>query len=138
MRFMLIQSYGRAAGVDIPGADIPITEWSHDDVVAHIEFQRVLNDELGALGELIDAQALSGPEVASSVTWDGSGVPVVTDGPFPESKELIAGYRIVEVESRVRAVEIAARISAAPGPGGVPIRQPIEVRQVLDASAADL
>jgi len=133
MRFMLIQSYGRAAGVDIP-----ITEWSHDDVVAHIEFQRVLNDELGALGELIDAQALSGPEVASSVTWDGSGVPVVTDGPFPESKELIAGYRIVEVESRVRAVEIAARISAAPGPGGVPIRQPIEVRQVLDASAADL
>jgi hypothetical protein len=60
-------------------------------------------------------------------------VPVITDGPFPESKELLAGYRLVDVETAGRAIEIAAQASAAPGPGGVPIQQPIEVRQVLSA-----
>jgi hypothetical protein len=58
---------------------------------------------------------------------------VITDGPFPESKELLAGYRLVDVETGGRAIEIAAQASAAPGPGGVPIQQPIEVRQVLSA-----
>ena len=64
---------------------------------------------------------------------DGASAPVITDGPYPESKELLAGYRLVDVDSAARAIEIAARASAAPGPGGVPIRQPIEVRQVLSA-----
>ena len=59
---------------------------------------------------------------------------MVTDGPFPESKELLAGYQLVDVESEERAVEIAAQMSAVPGPGGVPIQQPIEVRQVMDAA----
>ena len=72
------------------------------------------------------------------MTSDGVGAPVVTDGPFPESKELLAGYRMVDVESEERAVEIAARASAAPGPGGVPIQQPIEVRQVMGAPSGDL
>jgi hypothetical protein len=58
---------------------------------------------------------------------------VITDGPFPESKELLAGYRIVDVDTGERAVEIAARISAAPGFDGAPIRQPIEVRAVMSA-----
>ncbi len=73
------------------------------------------------------------PSRPSGSCRDGAGAPVITDGPFPESKELLAGYRLVDVETAGRAIEIAAQASAAPGPGGVPIRQPIEVRQVLSA-----
>jgi hypothetical protein len=65
------------------------------------------------------------------VSVDGGGAPVVTDGPFPEYKELLAGYQMVDVESEARAIEIAAKVSAAPGPGGAPIRQRIEVREVM-------
>jgi hypothetical protein len=107
--------------------------WDPADIQAHIEFQMTLNRELLERGELIDAQGLAGPEQATFVVWDGVGAPVITDGPFPESKELLAGYRLVDVESRERALEIAAQSSAAPGPKGVPIQQPIEVRQVLSA-----
>ena len=64
---------------------------------------------------------------------DGVSAPVITDGPYPESKELLAGYRLVDVESAERAIEIAAQARRRPGPDGVPIRQPIEVRQVLSA-----
>ena len=128
MRYMLLQSYG-PAGTDCP----PISEWAPDDVRAHIEFQHVLNAELLERGELIDAQGLAGPEQARIVTSDGLSAPVITDGPFPEAKELLAGYRIVDVESPERAIEIAARISAAPGANGAPIRQAIEVRAVMSA-----
>jgi hypothetical protein len=126
MRFMLMQNYGPAdSGMG------PMDEWSQADMQAHIEFQIALNCELTALGELVDAQGLSGPEAARFVTADGREPPVVTDGPFPETKELVAGYRLVEVPSLDRAIEIAARVSAAPGIGGEPIRQPVEVREVL-------
>ena len=128
MRFMLLQNYGPAES----GCP-PMTEWSPADVRAHIEFQQALNTELAGLGELVDAQGLAGPDEARFVTSDGASPPVITDGPYPESKELLAGYRLVDVDSAARAIEIAAQASAAPGPGGVPIRQPIEVRQVLSA-----
>jgi len=128
MRFMLLQNYGPAES----GCP-PMTEWSPADVQAHIEFQQALNTELAGLGELVDAQGLAGPDEARFVVSDGASAPVITDGPYPESKELLAGYRLVDVDSAGRAIEIAARASAAPGPGGVPIRQPIEVRQVLSA-----
>jgi hypothetical protein len=128
MRFMLLQNYEPTEATSTP-----MTEWAPGDVKAHIEFQQSVNQELAARGELVDAQGLSGPELAKFVVSDGVGVPVVTDGPFPETKELLAGYRLVDVESLERALEIAARVSAAPGPDGVPIRQRIEVRQVLSA-----
>jgi hypothetical protein len=128
MRYMLLQNYGPVES-DCP----PMTEWSPADVRAHIEFQQALNTELAGLGELVDAQGLAGPDEARFVVSDGASAPVITDGPFPESKELLAGYRLVDVDSAARAIEIAARASAAPGPDGVPIRQPIEVRQVLSA-----
>ena len=98
---------------------------------AHIDFQKDLNAELSERGELIEGQALTAPALAKFVVSDGSSAPVVTDGPFPESKELLAGYRMVDVESQERALEIAARVSAAPGPDGVPIRQRVEVREVM-------
>jgi hypothetical protein len=93
-----------------------------------------MNDELRRRGELVDAQGLA--QSARTVINDGVA-PVVTDGPYPESKELLAGYRIVDVESPERALEIAAEASAAPGPGGAPIRQPIEVREVMSAPSLD-
>src|SRR5215510_1799582 len=98
MRYMLLQNYG-AAGTDSP----PISEWAPEDISVHIEFQQVLNAELLERGELIDAQGLAGPEQAKTVISDGISAPVITDGPFPESKELLAGYRIVDVESAERA-----------------------------------
>jgi hypothetical protein len=122
---MLLQDYAGPAGCK------PMTEWDPADVRAHIDFQIALNQELAEAGELVDAQALTGPELARFVICDGLTAPVVTDGPFPESKELLAGYRMIDVASEARAVEIAARASAAPGPGGAPLQQAIEVRQVL-------
>ena len=128
MRFMLLQNYG-----EVESGCAPMTEWSPGDIKAHIEFQQALNAELAERGELVDAQGLAGPEQAKFVVSDGAGAPVITDGPYPESKELLAGYRLIDVETAERALEIAARASAAPGPDGVPIQQPIEVREVLSA-----
>jgi hypothetical protein len=132
-KFLLLQNYEAA-----PGCTVPMTDWAPEDIRAHIGFQHALNKELADKGELVDAQGLAGPELAKFVTFDGVGAPVVTDGPFPESKELLAGYRMVDVESQARAIEIAAQASAAPGPGGVPIQQAIEVRQVMGAPSGDL
>ncbi len=128
MRFMLLQNYGEPAS-----GCAPMNEWAPEDVTAHIDFQIALNAELLELGELVDAQGLAGPDVAKFVTSDGVHPPVVTDGPFPESKELLAGFRMVDVDSLERALEIAATASAAPGPLGVPLGDHIEVRQVLSA-----
>jgi hypothetical protein len=128
MRYMLLQNYG---GVESDCE--PMTEWTPGEVKAHIDFQQVMNQELIERGELVDAQGLAGPEAAKFVVSDGAGASVITDGPFPESKELLAGYRLVDVETVERAIEIAAQASAAPGQRGLPIRQRIEVREVLSA-----
>jgi hypothetical protein len=125
---MLLQNYG-----EVESGCAPMTEWAPEDVQAHIDFQRAMNEELAGLGELVDAQGLAGPDQAKFVVSDGVAAPVITDGPYPESKELLAGYRLIDVETLERAIEIAAQASAAPGPKGVPIRQAIEVRQVLSA-----
>ena len=106
-----------------------IGAWAPEDAAAHIEFQRQMNQRLTESGELVEAQALTGPEQAKFVVYDGVGVPVVT----AEGKELLAGYRMIDVESLERAIEIAAEASAAPGPGGKPIKTVIEVREVMGA-----
>jgi hypothetical protein len=128
MRFMLLQNY--AGGV---GCTVPMSEWAPEEIQAHIEYQQDVNRELTEREELVDAQALTAPPLAKFVIHNGIGAPTITDGPFPETKELVAGYRIVDVESPERAIEIAARVSAAPARGGVPIQQPIEVREVMEA-----
>ncbi|MBS1863751.1 MAG: hypothetical protein JSS68_18810 [Actinobacteria bacterium] len=126
MKFMLLQHYGRVEG-DVP----PMSEWAPEDVEAHIKFQLDLNAELRENGELVEAQGLTRPELAKIVLATPDGPPVITDGPFPEAKELLAGWRMVDVESEERALEIAAESSEGPGPNGVPLRQQIEVRQVM-------
>jgi hypothetical protein len=128
MRFMLLQNYG-----EVGSGCVPMDQWAPEDVKAHIDFQIALNQELVELGELVDAQGLAHPDQAKFVTSDGVNPPVITDGPFPESKELLAGYRMVDVESLERALEIAAQASAAPGPNGVPLGIAIEVREVMSA-----
>lgn len=128
MRFMLLQNYG-----PVGSGAAPMYEWKPEDMQAHIDFQIALNAELQTNGELVDAQGLAGPEQAKFVTSDGVNPPVITDGPVPESKELLAGYRLIDVESLDRAIEIAARAAAAPGENGNPIQDNIEVRQVLSA-----
>jgi hypothetical protein len=127
MKFMLLQYYGGVEGL------APMSEWTPEEAQAHIDFQLDLNAELRESGELVEAQALTAPELAKRVV-SGGGAPVVTDGPFPEAKELLAGYRMIDVENQERAIEIAARGSAAPGPGGAPIRDRIEVREVMWSS----
>ncbi|MEU8228302.1 YciI family protein [Actinoplanes sp. NPDC048967] len=118
-----------------PGViDKPMDEWAPGDIKAHMDYYGALRAELLAAGELVLQEALTGPELAKVVTSDGVAAPVVTDGPFAESKEMLAGFQLVDVESEERALEIAARISAVPGPGGVPQQQPIGVRRVLGPS----
>jgi len=112
--------------------------WSPQDVKNHIEFQRRLDQELQDNGELVFNEGLSFPDQARIVRSDGTGVPAVTDGPFPESKEFIIGFWIVDCATPERAYEIAARASAAPGSGGVPLNIPIEVRPIPGGPSADV
>ena len=129
MKYMLLMNYS-------PGVP-PITEWAPEDIKASGAHMAAIYEELAASGELVGAEGLTGAEAAKIVTYDGVGAPVVTDGPFPESKEFLAGYWLVDVESEERAIEIAARTSAAPGPGGRPTAREIHVRPVMDSSAME-
>lgn len=128
-KFLLLMNYGPAAN-----CDVPMDRWAPEDIAAHIRFQQDLGQELAENGELVDGQGLAGPELAKTVTFTGEGAPVVTDGPFPEAKEMLAGYWMVDTTLE-RALEIAAKASAAPGPNGVPIGQPIQVRELMSAPA---
>ena len=110
-----------------------IATWPMDDIKAHCAFMHRLNKDLREAGELVGAEGLASPEHAKIVKSDKNGDPVVTDGPFAEAKEFLAGYWIVDVETPERAYEIAARTSSAPGQGGVPLHIPIEVREVMSA-----
>ena len=130
MKYMLM--------MNVPG-NVPyqIASWPQQDVVAHIEFMRSFSRELSESGELVGAEGLSGPDQARRVRAGKDGKPV-TDGVFPEAKEFLAGYWIVDVDSPERAYEIAAQASAAPGPGGAPLNMPIEVRQVMSGPPKDM
>ena len=125
-------------GVNFEGGvvDTPMENWKPEEVDAHLNYYHELTRELTASGELVQSEVLAGPDLAKIVTSDGSRS-VVTDGPFQEFKEWLAGYQIFDVETEARALEIAARLSAVPGPDGVPLQQPIQVRQVMDDSPAD-
>jgi hypothetical protein len=118
--------------------DKPMDEWEPDEVKAHMDYYKVLEKELAESGEQIQEMGLADPRLARIVRSDGFSAPVVSDGPFPESKEVLAGFKVIDVESEARAIEIAARVSAVPGPGGIPTQQPVEVRQVMNDSGGDV
>jgi hypothetical protein len=125
MKFMLMMNH--------PGkVPYQITHWAPDEIKAHIRFMKDFASGLRERGELASAEGLAGPDQAKLVRASADGEPI-TDGVFPESKEFLAGYWIVDVESAARAYAIAAQASLAPGPGGKPLFLKIEVRQVMSA-----
>lgn len=115
----------------------PIHTWEPAEIKTHIQFMQDLNKSLIDSGEFVEAQGLAGPEEAKVVVAVQGGPPTVTDGPYPESKEFLAGYWVVDCDGLERAIEIAAAASAAPGPNGVQLNLPIEVRQVMSAPSQD-
>jgi hypothetical protein len=123
--------------MNVPGGGpYQISDWPEKDIKAHIAFMVDFNKKLSAAGELVAAEGLSGPDQARLVRAGKDGKPV-TDGVFPEAKEFLAGFWIVDVDSPERAYQLAAEVSAAPGPGGAPLYLALEVRQVMSGPPED-
>lgn len=133
MKYMMLMQFS-AAQTDFPGIDT----WSAEEIRAHVAFMQRANEEFTGSGELVAAEGLAMPDQARIVRANGERPPVVSDGPFPETKEFLAGWWIVDCETPERAVELAALVSAAPGPGGRPLNMPIEVRAVMAAPPGEL
>ena len=124
-KYLLLKHYrGAPPAVN----DVPMEKWTPAEVDAHIQYMNDFASRLERTGEFVDGQALS-PE-GSWVRSDGEGRPPVTDGPFAETKDLIAGWMMIDVDSYERAVELAGELSAAPGPGGEPMYEWIDVREI--------
>ncbi|MBW3554711.1 MAG: hypothetical protein KY466_14450 [Gemmatimonadetes bacterium] len=117
--------------------DYQVKQWPREALEAHMAHMGRMHRELTESGELAGGEGLAPPAEAKVVRAGSNGAPVVTDGPFPESKEFLAGFWLVDVESAERAYEIAAETSAAPGPDGKPMNMAMEVRRVMDASAME-
>jgi hypothetical protein len=130
MKYILMMNAPRGTG------DWDIFKWPPEDIQAHLAYWRRLNQQLRDAGELVSVEALAGPGDAKRVRADANGLPL-TDGVFPETKEFLAGYWIIDVDSAERAYAIAATASAAPGPGGKPLSIPLEVRQVMRSPMAN-
>jgi hypothetical protein len=126
MKFMLMMNAPRGKS-----GDWSVVNWTPEELKAHVGFMVRFNKELRAEGVLVGAEGLASPREARIGRAGKAGAPEVTDGPFAESKEFLAGYWIVDVESAEQAYAIAGRASAAPGPGGKPLNMPIEVREVM-------
>jgi hypothetical protein len=124
VKFMLMMHAPRGTG------DWDVAKWKPEDVRAMVKFMGDLNRDLTSRGELVSAEGLVAPGEARIVRAGKDGKPVVTDGPFAETKEFLAGFWIVECPTAERAYDIAARASSAPGPAGAPMNIPIEVRAV--------
>jgi len=125
-KYLLLKHYrGAPQGVN----DVPMDRWTPDEISNHIKYMHDFAAELESTGEFVDGQALA-PD-GLWVRYDGEGRPPVTDGPFAETKDLIAGWMIIDVDSQERAVELAGQLSAAPGAGGRPIHEWLEVRPFL-------
>jgi hypothetical protein len=131
-KYLLLKHY---RGAPAPVNDVPMDKWAPEEVTAHMQFMADFGDRLVESGEFVDAQALS--TEGTFVRYDGEGRPPVTDGPFPETKDLIAGWYVIDVDSYERAVELAGELSAAPGAGGKPIHEWLEVRPFLVVPSND-
>ena len=131
MKYMLMMNVANAA------EGYTHDSWAPEDWQAHLDYWTRLNRGLVESGEFVEVRALTDTRQARVVRAGAGGAPVVTDGPFPETKELLAGFWIVDVESAERAYQIAADASLVPGPGGAPLHMAIEVRQVMSAPPTD-
>ncbi|MFJ9443790.1 YciI family protein [Kitasatospora sp. NPDC101235] len=125
-KYLLLKHY---RGAPAPVNNVPMDQWTQEEISAHIQFMHDFAAQLEKTGEFVAGQALA-PEGAW-VRYDGEGRPPVTDGPFAETKDLIAGWMLIDVDSYERAIEVAGQLSAAPGAGGRPIHEWLEVRPAL-------
>ena len=130
-KYLLLKHY---RGGKAPVNDVPMDKWTPEEIDAHVTYMQEFADRLSGSGEFVDGQALA-PE-GVWVRYDGEGRPPVTDGPFAETKDLIAGWMVIDVDSYERAVELAGELSAAPGSGGRPLGEWLEVRPFLTAAPA--
>jgi hypothetical protein len=122
-KYLLLKHYrGAPAAVN----DVPMSQWTPEEVTAHVRYMGDFADRLRETGEFVEENALA--QEGTWVRYDGEGRPPVTDGPFAETKDLIAGWMIIDVDSYDRAVELAGELSAAPGAGGRPIHEWLELR----------
>ncbi|MGO1228118.1 YciI family protein [Brachybacterium sp. AOP42-C2-15] len=129
-KYLLLKHYrGAPKGEN----DVPMDRWSPDEVTAHVQYMNDLADRLTESGEYVDSQALS--PGGTWVRFDGEGKPPVTDGPFAETKDLIAGWMIIDVDSYERALAVAGELSAAPGKDGAPIHEWLELRPFYGVNA---
>ena len=126
MKYMMMMNTPAGTG------DYQINNWSPDDFQAHMRFMHTFNKQLIDAGEMVACEGLTPPAQARLVRASKDGRPV-TDGPFPETKEFLAGFAIIDVDSDARAYELAAAVSAAPGPGGAPLYMAVELRPVMSA-----
>ncbi|QGG95740.1 YciI family protein [Actinomarinicola tropica] len=127
-KYLLLKHY---RGAPDSVQNIPMDRWTPEEVDAHIRFMGDFAARLEASGEFVDGQALA-PD-GLWVRYDGEGKPPITDGPFAETKDLIAGWMVIDVDSQERAIELAGELSSAPGAGGEPIHEWLEVRPFLTA-----
>ncbi len=122
-KYLLLKHYrGAPASVN----DTPMDQWAPEEITAHVQYMKDFADRLVETGEFVEERALA-PE-GTFVRYDGEGKPPVTDGPFAETKDLIAGFMVIDVDSYERALELAGELSAAPGAGGKPIHEWLELR----------
>ena len=128
MKYLLLKHY---RGAPVPAGFVPMDQWTPEEVDAHVQYMNDFAARLEEKGEFVDGQALA-PDGAW-VRYDGEGRPPVTDGPFAETKDLIAGWMVIDVDSWDRAVQLAGELSAAPGAGGTPIHEWLELRPFLAA-----
>ena len=125
-KYLLLKHY---RGGPAPVNDVPMNQWTPEEISAHVQYMHEFAARLEGTGELVDSQALA-PD-GFWVRSDAGGRPPVVDGPFAETKDLIAGWMVIDVDSEERAIELAGELSAAPGAGGQPIHEWLEVRPFL-------
>ncbi len=133
-KYLLLKHY--RGGPELHHPFPPMNQWAPEDVEAHMAFQRHVSELLQESGEYVNAQALT-----PARTWVRYGgpdaAPVTTDGPHPETSDLIAGWYMIDVESRERALEIAAYVSSEPGPRGEPLYEWIDVREIMSEAPSE-
>ncbi|MDX3657875.1 YciI family protein [Streptomyces sp. ID05-26A] len=128
-KYLLLKHY---RGAPAPANDVPMDQWTPDEITAHIQYMNDFADKLKTTGEFVDGQALE--QEGTWVRYDGEGRPPVTDGPFAETKDLIAGWMIIDTDTYERALELAAELSAAPGKDGKPIHEWLEIRPLYGSA----
>lgn len=127
-KYLLLKHY---RGGKAPLNDVPLSEWTPEEFSAHVQYMHDFEQRYSQTGEFVSGEGLSMDGVW--VRFDGEGRQPVTDGPFAETKDLIAGWMIIDVDSYDRALELAGELSAAPGKNGEPLGEWLELRPVMEA-----